>query len=298
MLIPDRLNDLVAEGFIQSVVRPLKSGKEAAVFVVMVEGHQRAAKVYKGLQQRTFRNRHDYLDGRQSGDSRQQRAMDKGSRFGKKQSEEAWQSAEATAMATLFAAGVRIPRVHQHLDGVILMDLVVGDDGEPAPQLAACRFTREQAMRSHHMLMHQIARMLCAGLVHGDLSEFNVLLAADGPVIIDLPQAIDATKNNNAKRILLRDVANITRFFTRWAPELRRSDYGQEMWLMLEHAALTPTTQLTGHFTHARQTVDAAIVLREIQSAKEDAVKRAEVKAWREEQARLKAEKNMGGGRR
>jgi RIO kinase 1 len=294
MLIPDRLNDLVAEGFIQSVVRPLKSGKEAAVFVVMVDGHQRAAKVYKGLNQRNFRNRHDYLDGRQTGDSRQQRAMDKGSRFGKKQSEEAWQGAEATAMSTLFAAGVRIPKVHQHLDGVILMDLVLGDDGEPAPQLAACRFTREQALRSHHMLMQQIARMLCAGLVHGDLSEYNVLLAPDGPVIIDLPQAIDATKNNNAKRILLRDVGNITRFFTRWAPELRRSDYGQEMWLLLEHAALTPTTPLTGQFTQARQIVDTAIVLREIQSAKEDALKRAEVKAWREEQARLKAEKSQG----
>ena len=162
MLIPERLNDLVAEGFIQAVVRPLKSGKEAAVFVVIVDGVERAAKVYKGMQQRTFRNRHDYLDGRQSGDSREQRAMDKGSRFGKKQSEEAWQGAEARAMTTLHAAGVRIPRVHQHLDGVIVMDLVLGDDGEPAPQLAACRFTRDQALRSHHLLMVQIARMLCA----------------------------------------------------------------------------------------------------------------------------------------
>jgi RIO kinase 1 len=260
----------------------------------MVDGHPRAAKVYKDLNQRNFRHRHDYIDGRQSGDSRQQRAMDKGSRFGKKQREEAWQGAEATAMSTLYSAGVRIPRVHQHLDGVILMDLVLGADGEPAPQLAACRFTRDQALRSHRMLMQQIARMLCAGLVHGDLSEYNVLLAADGPVIIDLPQAIDATKNNNAKRILLRDVANITRFFARWAPELRRSDYGQEMWLLLEHAALTPTTPLTGQFAHARQIADAAIVLREIQSAKADALKRAEVQAWREEQARLKAEKALG----
>ena len=291
MLIPDRLNELIDEGFIQSVVRPLKSGKEAAVFVVMVDGHERAAKVYKGLQQRSFRNRHDYLDGRNTGDSRQQRAMDKGTRFGKRQSEEAWQSTEATAMATLHAAGVRIPRVHQHLDGVIIMDLVVGDDGEPAAQLASCRFTREQALRSHDLLMHQIARMLCAGLVHGDLSEYNILLAADGPVIIDLPQVIDATKNNNAKRILLRDVGNVTRFFTRWVPELRRADYGQEMWLLLENAALTPTTRLTGHFKEARKTVDAAIVLREIAIAKEEAAKREEVKAWRAEQARLKAEK-------
>jgi RIO kinase 1 len=294
MLIPERLTELVAEGFIQSIVRPLKSGKEAEVFVVVVDGVQRAAKVYKGMKQRTFRNRHDYLDGRQSGDSRQQRAMDKGSRFGKKQSEEAWQGAEAKAMATLHAAGVRIPRVHQHLDGVIVMDLVVDAQGQPAPQLAMCRFSKDEALYCHRFLMHQIARMLHAGLVHGDLSEFNILFGANGPVIIDLPQAIDAVKNNNAKRILIRDVANVTRFFSRWAPELRRTDYAQEMWLLLENAALTPDTQLTGRFAQARQAVDVAIVLREIEASKAEAAKRAEVKEWRAEQARIKAEKAAG----
>ena len=294
MLIPDRLTELVAEGFIQSIVRPLKSGKEAEVFVVVADGVQRAAKVYKGMLQRTFRNRHDYLDGRQSGDSRQQRAMDKGSRFGKKQSVEAWQGAEAKAMTTLHAAGVRIPRVHQHLDGVILMDLVVDTHGQPAPQLAMCQFTHDEALYCHRFLMHQIARMLCAGLVHGDLSEFNILFGANGPVIIDLPQAIDAVKNNNAKRILIRDVANVTRFFARWAPELRRTDYAQEMWLLLENAALKPDTELTGRFAQARQAVDVAIVLREIEASKEEAAKRAEVKAWRAEQARIKAEKSAG----
>ena len=292
MLIPDRLRNLIDEGLIQSVVRPLKSGKEAAVFVVVVDGQLRAAKVYKAAQQRGFRNRHDYLDGRNSGDSRQQRAMDKGSRFGKQQAEEAWQGAEAAAMDRLHAAGVRIPRVHQHLDGVIVMDLVVGADGEPAPQLAMSRFTRDEALRYHHQIMRQIARMLCAGLVHGDLSEYNILLAADGPLIIDLPQAIDATRNNNAKRILLRDVGNVTRFFSRFAPELRRTDYGQEMWTLMEHASLTPETPLTGRFQAARQVVDAQIILREIQSAKEEAAKREEVRLWREEQKRLKGVKH------
>ena len=294
MLIPDRLRNLIDEGFIESVVRPLKSGKEASVFVVVVEGKFRAAKVYKALEQRAFRNRHDYLDGRNTGDSRQQRAMDRGSRFGKQQREEAWQGAEAAAMSRLHAAGVRVPQVHQHLDGVILMDLVLGADGQPAPQLATVRFTRDEALKAHGLLMHQIKRMLCAGLVHGDLSEYNVLQAADGPLIIDLPQAIDATRNNNAKRILLRDVGNLTRFFSRFAPELRRTDYGQEMWLLLESAALNPDTPLTGRFQAARQVVDAQIVLREIASAKAEAAKREEVRLWREEQKRLKA----SGGRR
>ena len=295
MLVPDRLNTLIDEGFIQAVLRPLKSGKEAAVFVVEMDGVLRAAKVYKEMKLRNFRNRHDYLDGRQSGDSREQRAMDRGSKYGKQQREEAWQSAEAKALDTLHAAGVRIPRVHQHLDGVIIMDLVVDARGEPAPQLAMCQFSRDEALRYHQMLMKQIQRMLCAGLIHGDLSEYNVLLAGDGPVIIDLPQAIDATKNNNAKRILIRDVGNLTRFFSRFAPELRRTDYAQELWLLLENAALTPDTPLTGRFQAARQVVDTAIVLREIAAAKEEAAKRAEVKAWREAEAARKAQNGQSG---
>lgn len=297
MLVPDRLNALIDEGFIQAVLRPLKSGKEAAVFVVEMDGVQRAAKVYKEMNHRNFRNRHDYIDGRQSGDSREQRAMDRGSKFGKQQREQAWQGAEAKAMTTLAAAGVRIPKVHQHLDGVIIMDLVVDARGEPAPQLGMCRFTRDEALRHHRMLMDQIKRMLCAGLIHGDLSEYNVLLAADGPVIIDLPQAIDAVKNNNAKRILLRDVGSLTRFFVRFAPELRRTAYGDELWLLLENAALTPDTPLTGRFQVAREAVDTAIVLREIAAAKEEAAKRAEVKAWREAEASRKAQLRESGAK-
>ena len=294
MLLPDRLRALLDEGFIQDVHRPLKSGKEASVFVVTFEDRVCAAKVYKDLNKRNFRNRHDYLDGRQSGNSRTQRAMASGSRFGKQQSEEAWQSTEAKAMTALAAAGVRIPKVHQHLDGVIIMDLVLDARGEPAPQLGMCHFARDEAIRLHRLLMDQIKRMLCAGLVHGDLSEYNVLLAADGPVIIDLPQAVDATRNNNAKRILLRDVASLTRFFSRFAPELRHTAYGDELWLLLENAALTPETPLTGRFQVAREAVDAQIVLREIAAAKAEAAKRAEVKAWREAEAARKAQGRQG----
>ncbi len=289
MLIPDALRQLIDDGLVEQVLRPLKSGKEAAVFVVIANGERCAAKVYKAAQQRNFRQRMDYVEGRNTGDSREQRAMDRGSKFGKERREAAWQGAEAAAMTKLAAAGVRIPRPRMNTGGVLLMDLVVGADDEPAPQLAMTRFTRDEAVRCHGLLVHEIARMLCAGVIHGDLSEFNILRAADGPVIIDLPQAIDAAKNNNAKRLLLRDVANITRFFARFAPELRRTDYGQEMWLLYERVALTPETRLTGRFTDARKAADTAVVLREIQAAKEEAEKRAEIKAWREEEKRKKA---------
>ena len=289
MLIPDALRQLIDDGLVEQVLRPLKSGKEAAVFVVIAGGERCAAKVYKAAQQRNFRQRMDYVEGRNTGDSREQRAMDRGSKFGKERREAAWQGAEAAAMTKLAAAGVRIPRPRMNSGGVLLMDLVVGADDEPAPQLATTRFTHDEAVRCHALLVHEIARMLCAGVIHGDLSEFNILRAADGPVIIDLPQAIDAAKNNNAKRLLLRDVANITRFFARFAPELRRTDYGQEMWLLYERVALTPETRLTGRFTDARKAADTAVVLREIAAAKEEAEKRAEIKAWREEEKRKKA---------
>ncbi len=293
MLIPDRLRDLIDEGIIDEVVRPLKSGKEAAVFVVIAEGEYRAAKVYKDVKLRNFRQRQDYVEGRQVGDSRKQRAMDKGSRFGKQLREQAWQTSEATAMSRLHAAGVRVPRVHASAEGVLVMDLVVDAEGNPAPQLAHARFTRDDALRCHGIVIRQIALMLCAGLIHADLSEFNILQAADGPMVIDLPQAVEATRNNNAKRMLLRDVANITRFFARYAPEVRRGDYGQEMWLLLENSALRPDSPLTGRFQAARQAVDTDVVLREIHAAKEEAAKREEIR-----QARMaeKREKHGTGG--
>ena len=294
MLIPDRLQTLIDDGFIQRVIRPLKSGKEAAVFIVESDGSFCAAKVYKEVHQRNFRQRQDYTEGRSTGDSRQDRAMSSGSRFGKQQNETAWQSAEADTMRKLNAAGVRCPKLRQLADGVLLMDLVLDAEGQPAPQLASQSFTAELAYRWHRGLMGEIARMLCAGVVHGDLSEYNILRGPKGPVIIDFPQAIDATKNNNAKRLLLRDVANVTRFFSRFSPDIRRTQYGEEMWLLYEQNALKPDTVLTGRFAQARGVVDAQVILREIAAAKEEAAKRLEIKQLREEQKRDKLGRSSG----
>jgi RIO kinase 1 len=286
MLIPDRLRALIDDGIILGVVRPLKSGKEASVFIVEVEDGLCAAKVYKEAEKRNFRQRQDYVEGRRVGDSRQQRAMTNNSRFGKKQSEAAWQSSESAAMHALFSAGVRIPRPRAMHDGVLLMDLVLDAEGEPAPQLAMRRFSRDEARYCHHFIVTQIARMLCAGYVHADLSEYNILAAADGPMIIDFPQSTDAARNTNAKRLLLRDVANITRFFARFAPEVRRSEYGQEMWLLHERTSLRPDTELTGRFAAARGTVDTNLILREIEAAKQEAAKREEIRQMREAKKR------------
>jgi RIO kinase 1 len=289
MLIPDRLRAMIDEGFIQRIIRPLKSGKEAEVFIVEAMGDICAAKVYKEAHRRNFRQRHVYVEGRRSGNSRQDRAGS-GSRFGQAQAEAAWQTAEADTMRRLNAAGgIRVPRLRELGEGVLLMDLVLDSHGHPAAQLAAWHYTREQALHWHHMLVHQVARMLCTGIIHGDLSEFNILHAYDGPLIIDFPQATDATRNSHAKRLLLRDVANLTRFFSRFAPELRRSEYGQEMWLLFEQNSLKPTTKLTGRFTAAQGIVDADIILREIEAAKQEAAKRAEIKALRENQRRQPA---------
>ncbi len=281
MLIPDRLRSMIEDGFVQRILRPLKSGKEAEVFIVESDGDICAAKVYKEVHKRNFRQRQDYTEGRRSGDSRQDRAMASGSRFGQQQREAAWQTAESDTMRRLNAAGVRIPQLRQLGDGVLLMELILDREGQPAPQLATQRYSREEAHRWHSLLVAQVARMLCAGVVHGDLSEYNILHAWDGPLIIDFPQAIDAARNTNAKRLLLRDVANLTRFFSRFAPELRRSEYGQEMWLLHEQTALRPDTPLTGRYAAARGAVDTQVVMREIEAAKRDAAKRAEILAAR-----------------
>ncbi|MEK7412558.1 MAG: PA4780 family RIO1-like protein kinase [Planctomycetota bacterium] len=286
----DRLRELMDLGIIEQVVRPLKSGKEASVFVVIADGEYCAAKVYKEAQHRSFRNRQDYVEGRSVRNSRQQRAMNSGSKFGQKQNEEAWQNAEAAAMARLHAAGVRIPRPRNNAEGVLLMDLVVDQNGDPAPQIATRQYSRNDALYAHDMVIHAVTGMLCAGLVHGDLSEFNILAAHDGPMIIDLPQAVDATRNNNAKRLLLRDVANVKRFFGRFAPELFRSEYGEEMWLLYESSLLRPNIQLTGRFQTARKHVDAQGLLKVIAEAKADAAKQAEIKQARDEARRDKVQ--------
>jgi RIO kinase 1 len=282
MLLPDALLALIDEGVVQQVLRPLKSGKEASLYVVLAEDRICAAKVYKQATQRNFHNRADYTEGRAVRDSRLQRSMERGSTFGRAQREEAWQQSESDALRRLAAFGVRVPQVHQRADGVLLMDLVTDRDGEPAPQLASMRFTRDEAYDAHREVMHQIAHMLLAGLVHGDLSEYNILGGAAGLTIIDLPQAVDAARNTSAKRLLMRDVGNLTRFFARFDPNIRRSEFGEEIWLLHEQGALSKDSKLTGRLQAARSLADEAIIAREVAAAKADAVKRAEIAAARE----------------
>ncbi len=267
---PARLRSLLEEGFIDGVVRQLMSGKEAMVFVVRCGDETRCAKVYKEATQRSFRQAVDYTENRKVKNTREARAMAKGTRFGRQVQEAAWQSAEVDALYRLAAAGVRVPRPYNFYDGVLLMELVADADGAAAPRLNDVLLTPEQGRSHHAALIQEVVRMLCAGVIHGDLSEFNILLAADGPVIIDLPQAVDAAGNNHAQRMLLRDVNNLRDFFGRVAPELLNSHYGSEMWDLYQRGMLHPDTELTGKFTRKAGAVDLGSVLREIDSAKEE----------------------------
>jgi RIO kinase 1 len=268
MKVPARLQALVAEGLIDSVARQLKSGKEADVYVVRCGDDTLAAKVYKEAHQRSFRQAVDYTENRKVKNSRQARAMAKGTRFGREQQEAAWRSAEVDALYRLAGAGVRVPRPVNFHDGVLLMELVADAQGDAAPRLNDSPFTEAEALQHHATLVREVVRMLCAGVVHGDLSEFNVLLAADGPVIIDLPQAVDAAGNNHAPRMLLRDVANLRNFFGQSAPGLRSTQYGPEIWSLYAAGLLTPDTPLTGRYEHQPGAVDLSGVLREIEDAR------------------------------
>jgi len=256
------------EGLIDGVLRQLMSGKEAQVYVVRCGEETRCAKVYKEASQRSFRQAVDYTENRRVKNSRQARAMAKGTRFGRAMQEEAWQSAEVDALYRLAAAGVRVPQPYNFHEGVLLMELVADAEGAAAPRLNDAQFTPEQARRHHAALIAEVVRMLCAGIVHGDLSEFNILLAEDGPVIIDLPQAVDAAGNNHAKRMLLRDVENLRLFFGASAPELLASDYGHEIWALFERGLLKPDSPLSGRFEHSRKAVNVGEVLREIEDVK------------------------------
>jgi RIO kinase 1 len=277
---PDRLRPLIEEGLIDSVVRQLMSGKEAMVYVVCSGSETLCAKVYKEAQQRSFRQAVDYTENRKVKNTRQARAMAKGTRFGRQAQEAAWQSAEVDALYRLADAGVRVPRPYNFLEGVLLMELVTDEHGDAAPRLNDVDFTPEQARAHHASLLGEVVRMLCAGVVHGDLSEFNVLLAADGPVVIDLPQAIDAAGNNHAQRMLLRDVDNLRNFFGRFAPELLATRYGPEIWELFQRGLLRPETGLTGRFDPQRAAVDLGGVLREIDDARaEDAARRLRLAA-------------------
>jgi RIO kinase 1 len=265
---PKRLLPLIEEGLIDTVERQLMSGKEALVYVVQSGGQTRCAKVYKEATQRSFRQAVDYTENRKVKNTRQARAMAKGTRFGRESQEAAWQSAEVDALYRLAAAGVRVPRPHNFCDGVLLMELVTDAAGNAAPRLNDLLFEADQARDLHRILLGEVVRMLCAGVVHGDLSEFNILLAADGPVIIDLPQAIDAAGNNHARAMLLRDVGNLRGFFGRFATELLLTDFGGEIWDLYHRGLLVPETPLTGIFVQEHGAVDVDGVMLEIDDAR------------------------------
>ena len=280
MKAPKRLQSLIEEGLIDTVVRQLMSGKEAMVYVVRVGDETRCAKVYKEATERSFRQAVDYTENRKVKNSRQARAMAKGTKFGRESQEAAWQSAEVDALYRLAAAGVRVPRPYNFCDGVLLMELVTDAHGDAAPRLNDVQFTPEDAKGHHAMLITEVVRMLCAGVVHGDLSEFNILVAGDGPVIIDLPQAIDAAGNNHAKRMLLRDVDNLRNFFGGFAPELLRTDFGLEIWSLYERGVLSVDTVLTGQFARRAGPIDVGSVIREIDDARsEEAARRLRMQA-------------------
>ena len=280
MKAPPRLQALIEEGLIDTVVRQLMSGKEAMVYVVRCGDDTRCAKIYKEATQRSFRQAVDYTENRKVKNTRQARAMAKGTKFGRQAQEAAWQSAEVDALYRLAAAGVRVPTPHNFHEGVLLMELVTDEHGDAAPRLNDVMLTREEALGHHAMLLMQVVRMLCAGVVHGDLSEFNILLAADGPVIIDLPQAVDAAGNNHASRMLLRDVDNLRNFFGGFAPELLSTHYGLEIWDLYQRGELHTGSVLTGRFERKTAAVDMHSVMREIDDARaEETARRVRMQA-------------------
>lgn len=264
MKTPKRIEPLIEDGLVDEVVRQLMSGKEAMVFVVRCGEEIRCAKVYKEANKRSFRQSTDYTEGRKVKNSRRARAMEKGSSYGRKAQEEAWQSAEVEALYRLAAAGVRVPKPYNFHEGVLLMELLTDSAGNAAPRLNDVELSAETAREYHQILIRQVVRMLCAGIVHGDLSEYNVLVDTSGPVIIDLPQAIDAAANNQACKMLLRDVANLATYFGRSAPELLTTDYGMEIWSLYQSSQLKPDSPLTGQFERSEATVDLQSVMREI----------------------------------
>lgn len=267
MKTPKRIQPLIDEGLVDEVLRPLMSGKEASVYVVRCGEDIRCAKVYKDASQRSFKKAVQYQEGRKVRSSRRARAMEKGSSFGREQAEESWQNAEVDALYKLADAGVRVPVPYGCFDGILLMELILDAEGDVAPRLNDIQLTAEQARRDHKTMMQDILRMLSVGLVHGDLSEFNVLQDPQGPVIIDLPQAVDAAANNNAQWMLERDVNNITQYYAQFAPELATTKYAKEIWALFEAGNLNPNTELTGEFAEAEQAADVGAVLDEINAA-------------------------------
>ena len=274
MKIPKALQPLIDDGVIDEVLRPLKSGKEASVYIVRSGETIRCAKVYKDMGQRSFQQRVTYQEGRQVRGSRQARATAKSTRFGRKEQESAWKNAEVDALYQLAAAGVRVPVPYGYFNGVLVMEMITDVEGFSAPGLGDVELTAVQAREYHQFLIGQIVRMLCAGLIHGDLSEYNVLIGPAGPVIIDLPQAVNAAGNNNARKMLIRDVNNITGTLARFAPELLATRYGEEMWALFEQGLLQPETVLKGLFVSNETAADVEGTLIAIEDAREEAIRR------------------------
>ncbi len=274
MRIPEALQVLLDDGIIDEVRRQLKSGKEASVYVVRCGKEVRCAKVYKDMGTRSFQARAQYQEGRKVRGSRQARAMAKSTSYGRKEQESAWKNTEVDALYQLVAAGVRVPQPFGFFSGVLLMELVTDAEGHSAPRLGEVDLAPEQAREFHAFLIRQVVRMLCVGLIHGDLSEFNVLVGPEGPVIIDLPQAVNAAANNNALAMLQRDVGNITETLGRFAPELLATDYANEMWALFEQGLLFPETQLTGVFVKDETAADVEGIVMAIDDAREEAIRR------------------------
>jgi RIO kinase 1 len=276
MKTPKRIQPLVEDGLVDEVLRQLMSGKEATVFLVRCGSEIRCAKVYKEAAKRSFKKAVQYQEGRKVRNSRRARAMDKGSKFGRKQQEETWQNAEVDALYRLASAGVRVPQPYGCFDGVLLMELVTDEDGGVAPRLNDVSMSAEQAREDHATVMKYVMLMLCAGLIHGDLSEFNVLVDAYGPVIIDLPQAVDAAANNNALSMLTRDIENMTIYYSQFAPDLLNTKYAKELWALYEEGDLHPGIELTGYFEDDNTAADVDSVVNEIKAAMAEEQERKE----------------------
>ncbi len=276
MKAPKSIQPLIDDGLVDEVLRSLMSGKEAQVFLVRCGQEIRCAKVYKDVADRSFKKAVQYQEGRKIRNSRRQRAMEKRSKFGRNQQEDIWQVAEVNALYLLAEAGVRVPKAYGLFGGVLLMELITGADGDVAPRLNDITMSAEQAVKDHATVMNFVLRMMCVGLVHGDLSEFNVLQDKDGPVIIDLPQVVNAAANNSAKSMLQRDVENITQYYARYAPELADTHYAEEIWDLYERGELKPDLRLTGRFEFSTEPADVDAVLHLIDVAYEEEQERKE----------------------
>ena len=305
MKVPKQLQALIDDGLVDEVLRQLMSGKEATIFIVRCGAKIRCAKVYKDASKRSFKKAVQYREGRHVRNSRRGRAMAKGSKFGKQEQEEIWQNAEADALYLLDQAGVRVPQPYGCFDGVLLMELITNAEGEVAPRLNDVTMTVDQARKDHATVMTHVVRMLYAGIVHGDLSEFNVLVDESGPVIIDLPQAVNAAGNNNARAMLARDVNNMTNYYGRFAPDLLKSKHAKEIWAHYEAGTLSPDTKLTGRFKECTKKADVKGVLSEVEFAtkeNEDRLRRLHERELREQEAHhpepSRKRKNGGNRRR